>query len=174
MHFLGAGARCHACGPSPPADCASFRQLDRPCAGYFGVLGRCGASKHVSSQRLRVSRLRNGCAAAQRQLYFSHATSATRLALYSNPAQPVSVARILFGTSAHGGDPAPARIACTDWTPACSSRNKLANHTSIHPRPAFTPGSSSTPSVHLQTAARNTYQPPNPHRYHHVACCHTL
>jgi hypothetical protein len=54
-------------------------------------------------------------------------------------------------------------IECIDWTPICRSRNTFTNHSSVHPWPAFTPGSSFTTSVHLQLSPRNTCQPPIPH-----------
>jgi hypothetical protein len=65
-------------------------------------------------------------------------------------------------------------ITRIDWTPACRSQNNLSNHMSARPRPAITPSSSFTSSVHLQPAARNTYQPPNLHMVQHVASCYTL
>jgi hypothetical protein len=119
-----------------------------------------------------AQRLRNGCAAAQRQLLLSCHISDSNSAGVEQ--QPASVARIPSGASAHRDDSAQRQTESIDWTPALPLRNNLSNHSSVRPGPAFTPGSSSTPTVHLQTAARNTHQPPSLHRYHHVACCHTL
>lgn len=129
------------------------------------MLERCGPAKHVSRGRLTGFRTRKSSrndtkipdvAIPRQRLGLSKVRVRRGSAMCRSSRSCLVLARI-------EATPPQRVIECIDWTPSCRSRNNLANHVSVRPQPAFTPGSSFTVSVHLQLAPRNTYQPPIPH-----------
>ena len=161
----GTGAGSHACGPSPPAPLC----LLSACAVYFwcAVLQRRGPAKHVSRDDVWHNVWKN-TTIAQR---YSDTNTAQREDDDSVSAQVESEGCCwpgsLLGLARIDASP-PQRVeGRIGWTPACRSQNNLANHIAEGPGHLH----SFTSSVHLQTADRNTYQPPiaiSP-----CACCYT-
>jgi hypothetical protein len=184
MRTLGlAGVGFHARGSSPPADCASHAQADGPGVGYFWCSSAAGRRNMFFDDGWQAMK-RSHCVATTQAISITvypvaiHGQPPRRRAHESTSPRRfghVSLAPFLAGASPHGSEPTPQRLpARIDWTPARRSQDYLANHVSVPPQPAITPGSSFTSSGHLQTAARNTYQPPDFHIMDHVASCYTL
>jgi hypothetical protein len=72
----------------------------------------------------------------------------------SGPVSPLLLAAVL----ARIEPPPPQRVmGCIDWTPSCRGSPITRQYALDQPS---RPGSSFTVSVHLQTHARNTHQPP--------------
>lgn len=178
-----AGAGLGACGPSPPADCASTGQADGPggweagLGGEVWVLERCAgggwSSCFVSPTAISPSTTpprQRSMQSPRSHYHHNHNHTAPVDAICRRPRSSPVLARL-------EATPPRRLVKGIHWTPACRSMKHLSNHTPVPPRQAITPGLA-FPRSPTRRERWPTCRPlleilPVP-AAHHVASCYTL